>query len=217
MVTWFWQSRGNLLFCETRPKLTECRSQHPDRFDATHFSLHGLWPQPGARVYCGVDQRTINLDKTRKWRQLKGLGLSDKLRKKLWQIMPGTLSFLHRHEWVKHGTCYSTSKETYYADSAWLIDQINGSPVRHLFENAIGKNLTGQSIRQAFDDAFGDGVGNRIRLACKKDGRRTVITELTLGISGRITERASIGALALASPKTKPGCAAGIIDSVGLQ
>ena len=30
-------------FCETRPRLPECRSQKKSRYDATHFALHGLW------------------------------------------------------------------------------------------------------------------------------------------------------------------------------
>ena len=35
-------------FCETQPDRRECRNQQQDRFDASHFALHGLWPQ-GAR------------------------------------------------------------------------------------------------------------------------------------------------------------------------
>jgi len=38
-------------FCETRPRLPECRSQTADRFDATNFTLHGLWPRPRSRAY----------------------------------------------------------------------------------------------------------------------------------------------------------------------
>ena len=42
-------------FCETRPRLPECRSQTNKRYDANHFALHGLWPQPGNLAYCDVD------------------------------------------------------------------------------------------------------------------------------------------------------------------
>ena len=31
-------------FCETKPDKDECESQTGDRFDATHFAIHGLWP-----------------------------------------------------------------------------------------------------------------------------------------------------------------------------
>src|SRR5258706_166452 len=39
-------------FCETKPNKPECLSMTSDRFDATHLTLHGLWPQ-GAD-YCGI-------------------------------------------------------------------------------------------------------------------------------------------------------------------
>src|SRR3546814_1497468 len=32
-------------FCETRPAKPECVTQDEDRFDASHFALHGLWPR----------------------------------------------------------------------------------------------------------------------------------------------------------------------------
>src|SRR3546814_5265076 len=42
-------------FCETRPAKPECVTQDEDRFDASHFALHGLWPQPRGNVSCGVE------------------------------------------------------------------------------------------------------------------------------------------------------------------
>lgn len=212
-------------FCETRPRLRECRSQKPGRFDTTHFSLHGLWPQPGSNSYCGVSETEVSRDKSRQWKALEALGLSDKIKQRLWTIMPGARSYLHRHEWVKHGTCYSKDANTYYADSIALMDAINASSVQDLFERSIGRTLTNRQIRRAFDEAFGAGVGARVRVACKRDFRRSggrkkeriIVTELTLGLSGEIKEKPDIARLALASPETDPGCPAGIVDPVGLQ
>jgi ribonuclease T2 len=204
-------------FCETRPKVRECRSQTSDRFDSTHFSLHGLWPQPGSAVYCGVDGPTRSKDKPGQWQKLEGLGLSDELKQEVWKVMPGSRSFLHRHEWIKHGTCYSSSPEVYFADSVALMQQINASSVQELFEASIGKLLDGNTIRASFDRAFGPGVGKRVRISCKRDGGRTIITELTLGLSGRITDKPDIGTLALAANTTKPGCPSGIVDPAGFQ
>jgi hypothetical protein len=93
-------------FCETRPRLPECRSQTADRFDASNFALHGLWPQPRSQAYCGVDERTVAQDKRRRWRDLPWERLDDDLWSRLRQAMPGTRSGLHKHEWIKHGTCY---------------------------------------------------------------------------------------------------------------
>lgn len=204
-------------FCETRPRLPECRNQTSSRFDATNFALHGLWPQPRNQAYCGVDEKERELDKARRWSRLAGLGLSNDLQIKLLKVMPGARSFLHRHEWVKHGTCYSSSAETYFQDSLWLLQKINDSPLRDLFAGAIGKQLTGQRVRQVFEASFGKGSGKRVRLACKRDGSRTIITELTIGLFGEITETANLSELIQAAPETRPGCPAGVVDAVGLQ
>ena len=57
-------------FCETRPEKPECDSQTPDRFDAANFALHGLWPQPRSRDYCGVDEATVRTDEDGDWHEL---------------------------------------------------------------------------------------------------------------------------------------------------
>ena len=204
-------------FCETRPRLPECRSQTKGRFDADHFSLHGLWPQPGSNIYCDVSQQVINTDKQRRWRKLQGLGLSESLKKRLWKIMPGARSFLHRHEWVKHGTCYSNDPESYFEDSLFVTEAINQSPVRDLFAQNIDRKINAVQIRAAFDKAFGKGAGDRVRVSCKRDGGRVLITEITIGLSGLITPEANVGDLIRQSPTTKRGCIAGIVDRAGFQ
>ncbi|NKB52371.1 MAG: hypothetical protein GKR97_09130 [Rhizobiaceae bacterium] len=204
-------------FCETRPRLPECRSQTTRRYDANHFSLHGLWPQPRNQSYCNVDASQKRLDTSRKWSRLTGLGLSEELQNELLKIMPGARSFLHRHEWIKHGTCYSADAETYFHDSLLLMNKINNSPLRDLFASSIGKQLTGRQIRKVVNASFGKGAGQRVRIACKRDGRRTIITELTIGLRGEITEQMPLSDLIQAAPQTRPGCPAGIVDAVGLQ
>ncbi|MDF1749406.1 MAG: ribonuclease T, partial [Alphaproteobacteria bacterium] len=109
-------------FCETRPSVTECKSQTADRFDATHFTLHGLWPEPRGTVYCGVSPTIQDLDRRNRWDALPDLTLSHELRDQLDQAMPGTQSGLHRHEWIKHGTCSEMpDAEGYYRESLRLL------------------------------------------------------------------------------------------------
>ncbi|RYE83257.1 MAG: ribonuclease, partial [Hyphomicrobiales bacterium] len=56
MVAASWQPG----FCETQPDKVECLDQGESRFDADHFALHGLWPEPQGREYCeGVSSRDI--------------------------------------------------------------------------------------------------------------------------------------------------------------
>ncbi|MCB1387385.1 MAG: ribonuclease [Nitratireductor sp.] len=210
-------------FCETRPGKQECVSQRENRFDATHFSLHGLWPQPGSKVYCGVDAAEIAADKAGRWHGLPALELDEATRAELDRVMPGTQSSLQRHEWIKHGTCHGGSAQAYYAQSLRLMAELNGSAVRALFAARIDMEVTVSEIRAAFDDSFGAGAGKRVKVACVTDpsnGRR-LIGEITIGLAGGfpgdIGEGATLAELIPAAGTTAPGCPAGTVDAAGFQ
>lgn len=204
-------------FCETRPNKPECQSQTENRFDASHFTLHGLWPQPRGVEYCGVSEADKNTDKNGSWDDLDPVELGAATKTALDEAMPGTQSALERHEWIKHGTCYRTDSDEYFADSLAVLGAINASAVRELFAGAIGETLTQSAIRGAFDSAFGAGSGERVRIACKNDGNRRIVTELTIGLIGEITPTPDMGALLAAARSTNGGCDQGIVDAVGEQ
>lgn len=76
--------------------------------------------------------------------------------------MPGTQSFLDRHEWIKHGTCYSGSDaDAYFREAVSLIDEVNRSAVQALVAANVGQEITASAVRHAFDVAFGAGAGDR--------------------------------------------------------
>ncbi len=204
-------------FCETRPEKPECRSQTAARFDASHFTLHGLWPQPRGRAYCGVARNDKRADKAGRWAALPALDLEAATRAALERVMPGTRSFLHRHEWLKHGTCYASSAERYLRDSLSLMVQLNGSGVRAFFAERIGQRITADQIRARFAAAFGPGAGRRVKLVCKSDGGRRLIVELRINLEGPVTPARDLAILIAAAPTTPPGCEAGLVDPVGLQ
>jgi ribonuclease T2 len=204
-------------FCEGKPKKTECETQRPDRFDATNFALHGLWPQPRSNVYCDVSSDLKIADKNGDWDRLPTPKLSEATRAKLGQVMPGTQSSLERHEWIKHGTCFDEPAEDYFSRSIVLMEQLNKSKARELFASNIGSEITGVAIRDAFDESFGDGAGDRVRVACKRDGDRNLIVELTIGLAGEIGDEPLLADLIAASEPTDAGCPRGIVDPVGLQ
>lgn len=64
-------------FCQTHRNKTECRTQTAERYDADHFTLHGLWPQPRSNIYCNVSSVDKSLDQRGAWDQLGALGLSE--------------------------------------------------------------------------------------------------------------------------------------------
>ena len=204
-------------FCELSPRKTECRNQRANSFEASNFTLHGLWPQPRDTEYCDVSARDRFASEDGRWRDLPQLDLPLTLRRELDQVMPGSQSALDRYEWTKHGTCYGTDARTYYADALQLMEDLNSSEVADLFASNIGKRLTLTQIRDAFDAAFGAGAGQRVEVSCTEDGNRTLITELTINLTGTIDGPDSLASLIAAASPTDGGCRSGQVDAVGLR
>lgn len=199
-------------FCETRPSKPECESQTGDRFDATHFAIHGLWPQPRSNIYCEVPQNLERLDRNKRWLELPPLVLSPALRQDLAVKMPGYQSGLHRHEWYKHGTCYSDTPEEYYQETIALLDQLNASTVRQLLVRNLERDLTGEQIRQAFGTAFG--AENKVLISCATVNREDLIQELLISLRGEIEADTPLTELLANAPDASPGCPIGQVDSV---
>lgn len=198
-------------FCQGHRHKPECESQTEHRFDARHFTLHGLWPQPRNNTYCGVSNRDKRMDKRKAWSQLPALGLSEQTFSDLTVVMPGVSSFLQRHEWTKHGTCYSDSPETYFQDSLEMMDQLNGSEVQALFAGNIGQEVSAEQIRESFDRSFGPGTGNKVKIKCSGG----MITELWLNLKGSVRENSTLAGLLSFGADAGDSCGAGLVDAVG--
>ncbi len=161
-------------FCETHRSRRECRQIRNSRYGGHRFVLHGLWPQPRNNLYCNVSREEKQYDKNRQWNRIERLALSGKTRKELREVMPGVSSNLHRHEWIKHGTCYGTDPEAYYSEAVSLVKQVNHSRLGQFFANNQGRMVTLQQVRFKVDESFGRGSGKRVELHCKNG----MITEL---------------------------------------
>lgn len=212
-------SKQNLLalswhnaFCETHRYKKECKRGLGNlikrKASDTQFVLHGLWPQPRTNVYCNVDKNLMHLDKKRRWRELPCLALDNSTEDALEKVMPGFASELHKHEWIKHGTCYGTQANKYYADAISLINQVNNSDLGKLFSKNIGKKITLKQVRKVVDKAFGKGTGNRVELRCKKG----LVTELWLHLGSGSTD---LSTLLKKGKKTNSRCKQGRIDKAG--
>lgn len=208
-------------FCETRPSKTECvqLNQGLLPITETQLSLHGLWPQPRGNDYCGVPTEIKRLDEQRRWSELPAPALDSDTAERLAVAMPGVASFLDRHEWIKHGTCFFGDRggDEYYDDTLLVLDAINGSAVGDLLAAHVGAELTATQIRAAFDQAFGAGAGDRVQINCTGDQGRVLIQELKIALLGEITESADVGALIRAADPQSAGCPRGIVDPAGLQ
>lgn len=208
-------------FCEARPGKKECIALNEGRLPsaATRLSIHGLWAQPRSRSYCAVSKTLRRLDQSGNWHRLPALELSEQTRKQLNDLMPGTESYLHRHEWIKHGTCHfgSGAAEEYYTDTLWLTRAINESGLADYLYARVGQVVDTLDIRRLFDQKFGAGTGRRVQFHCTGDGKRLLLQELKISLSGIIQPQADLAALLLASDEVSLGCPSGIIDPAGLQ
>lgn len=217
LLTLSWQPA----FCEIRPGKQECQDlnqgnlQHATR----QLSIHGLWPQPKGNDYCGVSNKVKNLDKPNSWKLLPEPALDPETKEALEVAMPGFASGLHFHEWIKHGTCYfgEGGADEYYRDTLHLTDTISGSAVGDLFFGNIGKEISGQDIRDAFDQAFGTGAGQRVQVKCTNDGGRNLVNEIWISLKGKITPDTPVSDLLLEADPVHIGCRSGIVDPAGLQ
>ncbi|NOT12450.1 MAG: ribonuclease T [Methylococcaceae bacterium] len=223
-------SRDNLLVLSWQPAFcdihehdgkAECDSETSDRFDATHFTLHGLWPQPKGKYYCnGVSDQDINNDKDAKdWHLLPSPpGLSTATLVELGKAMPGTASDLHRHEWIKHGTCFEANNAgTYFHIALALQSQVNNSDLQKFMESNIGKPVSATEINQAFEKTFGPGSSSALLVDCKPDtdSHRNLVVEVQIKLKGELTETTQLGAVL---DKTRPDsstCKNAIVDPVG--
>ncbi len=199
-------------FCETHRYKKECKksifSFAKDKYKEKHFVLHGLWPQPRNNIYCGVGKKYVSIDKHKQWNRLPDLGLSDDAKRRLIRVMPGFNSNLHRHEWIKHGTCYGTDAKQYYEDAVNLVEQLNDSKVGVFFSKNIGKHVTLQQIRALFNRSFGAGSGKRVELKCKGG----LITELWLHLGSGSDD---LGILLAKGKKIRSRCQGGMLDKAG--
>ena len=199
-------------FCQSHQDKEECKTQTEERYDATHLALHGLWPQPRNNAYCNVSDKDKSIDRKGYWHLLEPLGLPEETFTALLIAMPGVASHLQRHEWIKHGTCYSDSAEMYYKDSLKLINKINDTNISTLFVNNIEKTITSEQIRDTFDKAFGEGTGEKVNVKCKKG----LITELWVNLKGDINKDDNLSRLLQSAPVVnRVSCESGMVDAVG--
>jgi len=199
-------------FCEAMKDKAECKSETAASYAASHFSLHGLWPQPRRNVFCGVDRATAALDDQHQWESLPAPQMSAATKAALDKVMPGTQSALERHEWIKHGTCYpGTNADQYFSDEIRLINDVNSSSVQKFMADHIGKTIQAADLRAKFDEVYGQGAGARVHISCSKDG---MISELTISLKGNISVGTTLADLMAAADPAAGGCEAGLVDAV---
>ncbi len=197
-------------FCQTHRNKQECKRKMFGNKEHG-FVLHGLWPQPKSRAYCGVDKKTIGMDRNKQWSRLPELNLSQKTKQELYVVMPAVLSGLEKHEWIKHGTCSGMSQDEYFTKSVNYTKQFNSSPLAAYIKANRGKRVILKDMRKMADRSFGIGSGERIEMVCSGG----LMTEIRLSLGG--VNNISLANALKSGTKIKSSCHAGIIDKAGWQ
>ena len=189
--------------CKVEPSNAGCRSGHVGSLGQA-FVLHGLWPQPSTEQYCDVPKRTADRDR-------KPVTLPPDLQKNLRAIMSDS-ALMTTHEWYAHGTCSGITPPEYFGLAAALADQA-GEVLTPVFANAVGRQVSSRSVREAFDARFGAGAGKRVSLIGKDaPGAVSVRYEVRLSLPpvAQLPQDAPSLTDALAKgPAVAPGCGQG--------
>ncbi len=198
-------------FCEKYKYKRECKNPCGTCFEAKNFTLHGLWPDNVE--YCCVSKKNEDLDERRKWHLLPELKLTSRTYNELKKVMPGALSNLHRHEWIKHGTCFGNAEE-YYITSIELLEKVNNSTFRDAFITFIGKTSNADEIRALFDDTFGRGASKALDIQCSNG----MITELRIHLKANLNSGNSLTSLLDKNRRGRSNCSKKFyIDPMGFK
>jgi ribonuclease T2 len=150
--------------------------------------VHGLWPNDRPNdgpTYCGVDEETRALDQPKSWCQLPEPEMSGKTRAHLAQTMPGVMSCLDRHEWIKHGTCAAIGAERYFGETLRLASAVQATAFNRLIAANVGREMTPEQLVKAFEASFGAGSSAALTLVCSDRG---LLSEIRIALRASALE-----------------------------
>jgi ribonuclease T2 len=159
-------------FCETHKGKPECKITDNNVYQASNFTLHGLWPN---KRECGINygQCGQNKQQVRSFCDYQPVPMKPETVKNLGEVMPSVAggSCLDRHEWYKHGTCQTDWNADGYFDTAVrLVKEFNQQGMADFMKQNTGKSVETAAFFNAVNQAFGQNASQRISLACDRNG-----------------------------------------------
>lgn len=186
-------------FCETHRNKPECAVDDPEAWQATHFTLHGLWPNKkscGIKYgYCGSVCRAPRGGGPTWMCNYPPLSLSENTKNALAVVMPSVTykSCLDRHEWYKHGTCATPwSADEFYTVAVELTQQFNNAGSSAFMADNLGKSVASADFRQKVDQGLGEGASNKMTLNCDSKGR---LVDVMLTLPANLTKEMTLANL----------------------
>ena len=202
-------------FCESKPDKPECATTDPSTYQASNFTLHGLWPN---KESCGIDYGYCGdvKDKPANFCEYPSVNLNNIVRNQLGVVMPSVSSgsCLERHEWYKHGTCQSDLPDQYFEKASNLVHQFNESGISDFMKSHINRKVSLDDFRTVLDSSLGTGASTHIRLGCKNG----LLVDIYVNLPTEIKPDAKLKDLIFKAPPvpTDKSCQNGFrIDPIG--
>lgn len=183
-------------FCDGHRDKPECSVTDPKSYQATHFTLHGLWPNKescGTRYgFCGKYQKVV-----RPFCDMDPLPMSPNVLKQLGTVMPSAAygSCLQRHEWYKHGTCQTEwDADGYFDEAMHLLGEFNGDDkdgIAAFMVHHMGQTVTIDALNAEIDQQFGSGAHERMQYSCTRDDK---LLDIYISLPAKLGDR-SLGTL----------------------
>jgi len=163
-------------FCKTHSNKKECRQG----IGKDHLVLHGLWPQPRSNEYCQIDRKIEQYDRHKRWNALPSLNLDSSVVSLMKQYMPGYFSNLQRHEYYKHGSCYSQNPNEYFKDALTLTKKADETIGKFLRDN-IGKKISFVNLQRYAAKTIDPSIKYKLSMKCKS-GK---LSEIWINLNGK--------------------------------
>jgi ribonuclease T2 len=156
-------------FCETNRNKPECGVSNASAYQASNFTLHGLWPN---RKECGTQYGFCGEDLAPSggFCDYPELMLNPWVSRSVNVVMPSAAagSCLQRYQWYKHGSCQTRwTKDQYFAIAAQLTMAFNGSGMGAYMAANLGESIGEADFNAQIDSVFGAGAHRRMELKCE--------------------------------------------------
>ena len=187
-------------FCESHRGKPECKITDGAVYQASHFTLHGLWPN---KRECGTNYGSCGQYKqqVKSFCDYAPVPMTAETTKNLGEIMPSVAegSCLDRHEWYKHGTCQTDWNADQYFDTAVrLVKEFNDKGIADFMKQNTGKTVTTTEFFKVINQSFGKNASKRLSLGCDRDG---LLVDVFINLPKQIPENVALAALIQQAPE----------------
>ena len=188
-------------FCESHRGKPECKITDVSVYQASNFTLHGLWPN---KKECGTNYGLCGQYKqqVKSFCDYDPVKLSDATLKELGVVMPSVASgsCLDRHEWYKHGTCQTEwDADRYFATAVRLTKEFNGAGIAEFMQKNVGKTVATSEFFAVLNKTFGKNASKRFTLGCDKQGN---LVDLFINLPKDIPDNVPLADLIQQAPES---------------